>query len=44
MNINESAENYLETMKQIVKNRFKISKGIIDLGYYKYLPSMEELE
>lgn len=40
----ELPENYVETMKQIVKNRFKISKGMIDLGYYKYLPSMEELE
>lgn len=37
-------ENYLATMRQIVNNRFAISKGIIDLGYYKYLPSMEALE
>ena len=40
----ELPTDYLETMKQIVDNRFTISKGIIDLGYYKYLPSMEELE
>ena len=31
-------EDYIKTMKQIVKNRFKISKGIIDLDYYSYLP------
>ena len=29
---------YLETMKQVVSNRFKVSKGIIDLDYYSYLP------
>ena len=31
-------EGYLAAIKQIVKNRFAISKGIIDLDYYKYLP------
>ena len=31
-------ENYLSTMKQIVKNRFYVSKKIIDLDYYSYLP------
>lgn len=40
----ELPTNYLETMKQIVKNRFKISKKIIDLDYYSYLPSKEEVE
>ena len=40
----EIPKNYVETMKQIVKNRFNISKGIIDLGYYSYLPSIEEIE
>ena len=30
-------ENYLETMKQIVKNRFAVSKKIIDTDYYSYL-------
>ena len=34
----ELPEDYIKTMKQIVKNRFKISKGIIDLDYYSYLP------
>ena len=32
----ELPENYLETMKQIVKNRFAISKKIIDTDYYSY--------
>jgi len=31
-------DNYLKVMKQVVKNRFKVSKGIIDLDYYSYLP------
>lgn len=34
-------ENYLEIMKQVVKNRFYASKGIIDLDYYSYLPKKE---
>jgi len=34
----ELSEDYVNTMRQIVKNRFKISKGIIDLDYYSYLP------
>lgn len=34
----ELPEDYVKIMKQIVKNRFKISKGIIDLDYYSYLP------
>ncbi len=34
----ELPEDYIKIMKQIVKNRFKISKGIIDLDYYSYLP------
>lgn len=34
----ELPEDYMKIMKQIVKNRFKISKGIIDLDYYSYLP------
>lgn len=35
----ELPEDYIKIMKQIVKNRFKISKGIIDLDYYSYLPN-----
>jgi len=35
----ELPEEYLKVMKQVVKNRFKISKGIIDLAYYRYLPN-----
>jgi len=35
----ELPEEYLKVMKQVVKNRFKISKGIIDLDYYRYLPN-----
>lgn len=34
----ELPEGYVETRKQIVQNRFKVSKGIIDLDYYQYLP------
>lgn len=34
----ELPEDYVKIMKQVVKNRFKISKGIIDLDYYSYLP------
>ena len=34
----ELPADYITIMKQIVKNRFKISKGIIDLDYYSYLP------
>ncbi len=36
-------EDYLSTMKQIVKNRFKISESMISLGYYKYLPDIEDM-
>ncbi len=34
----ELPEDYVKIMRQIVKNRFKVSKGIIDLDYYSYLP------
>ncbi len=34
----ELPEDYIKIMKQVVRNRFKISKGIIDLDYYSYLP------
>ena len=34
----ELPEGYLDMMKQIVKNRFAVSKQIIDLDYYSYLP------
>lgn len=34
----ELPENYIENLCQIVSNRFKVSKGIIDLDYYSYLP------
>ena len=34
----ELPEDYVKIMKQVVKNRFQISKGIIDLDYYSYLP------
>ena len=34
----EIPEDYVATIKQIVKNRFSISKSIIDLDYYSYLP------
>lgn len=39
----ELPETYVETMIQIVKNRFKVSKGIIDRDYYSYLPELEEI-
>lgn len=38
----ELPEDYLKTMIQIVRNRFTISKGIIDLDYYSYLPKQEK--
>ena len=31
-------EDYVETIQTLVSNRFKVSKGIIDLDYYSYLP------
>ncbi len=34
----ELSEGYVENRKQVVKNRFAVSKGIIDLDYYSYLP------
>lgn len=34
----ELPEDYVKIMKQVVKNRFTVSKGIIDLDYYSYLP------
>ena len=40
----ELPENYFEIMKQVVKNRFKVSKGIIDEDYYSYLPENEETQ
>ncbi len=38
------SQEYVDRMKQIVKNRFQVSKGIIDLDYYSYLPEKEENE
>lgn len=34
----EVSEEYVAAMRQIVKNRFAVSKDIIDLDYYSYLP------
>lgn len=37
-------EDYVKTVRQIVKNRFRVSKKIIDLDYYSYLPKNSENE
>lgn len=34
----EVTEDYVAAIRQIVKNRFAVSKDIIDLDYYHYLP------
>jgi len=34
----ELPADYIETLCQVVSNRFKVSKGIIDLDYYSTLP------
>ena len=36
----EVTEDYVAAMRQIVKNRFAVSKDIIDLDYYRYLPKL----